>query len=73
MWTTTFKHSEGIVTEMTHDFGNDVRVVTNLEEQTICRYHGGVCVREYPLDVHLLHYLRFLENVAEEVKSKTTN
>ena len=67
MWTTTFKHSEIGVEEMTHDFGNGVRIVTNLPEETICRYHGDVCVKEFSLNVHLLHYFRFLENVAEEV------
>jgi hypothetical protein len=67
MWTTTFKHSEGVVEEMTHDFGNNVKVVTNLQERTISRYHGGVKVKEYTLDEQVGLYLRLLEIIAEEV------
>ena len=67
MWTTRFKHSEGVVEEMTHDFGNKVKVVTNLTERTIKRYHGGVLVREFTLDPQVMYYVRFLENVGNEV------
>lgn len=67
MWTTSFKHSETGVEEMTHYFDQNVRIVTNLPEQTIKRYHGDVCVKEYTLDPQVVFYLRFLENVAEEI------
>lgn len=67
MWTTTFKHKEGIVVGMTHHFDNDVSVVVDLENLTIKQYYGKVCVKEYTLDIRVLHHIRFLENVAEEV------
>lgn len=73
MWTTTFKHVEGVVEEITHEFDNDVRIVANLKDQRIERYHGKVCVADYTLDPQVMYYYRFLENVAEELKMPVGN
>lgn len=63
MWTTTFKQSGGGVEELTHDFGNNVRVVSNLKERTMYLMHGEVIKKEYPLELDIDNYSRFLKNV----------
>ncbi len=63
MWTTTFKHSGGGVEELTHDFGNNVRVVSNLKEKTMRLLHGDIIKKEYPLEPDIDNYSRFLKNV----------
>jgi hypothetical protein len=67
MWTTEIKHQEGRVIGMTHYFDNKVRVVTDFEEMTICRYHGDVCVQEFTADPHIDHYVQYLYNVSQEL------
>jgi hypothetical protein len=67
MWTTTFKRNAERVEEITHDFGNRVRIVTNLIDLTICRYHGDILMKEYTADPQIEHYLQFLNNVDMEV------
>lgn len=69
MWTTEFKRSEGVVVEMTHDFGEQVKVVTDLKEQVVKRYHGGVLVKEYTLDPQVQYYFQFLNIISEEIKA----
>lgn len=69
MWTTAFKHDEQGMAEMSHDFGNQVSVVTDLRQQTIRRMHGDICVKEYPADPEIGHYLRYLEEVDMEINS----
>ena len=69
MWTTSFKRDEQGVAAMSHDFGNQVSVVTDLREQTIRRMHGDICVKEYTADPEIGHYLRYLEEVDMEINS----
>ena len=69
MWTTAIKHDEKGVSGMSHDFGNQVRVVTDLRKQTIRRMHGDICVKEYTADPEIGHYLRYLEEVDMEINS----
>ena len=67
MWTTTFKHDEQGVAEISHDFGQQVSVVTNLRENTIQRMHGNICVKEYTADPEIAHYMKYLEEVDNEI------
>ncbi len=63
MWTTTFKHSINGVSQMTHDFGNDVRVVTDFSQKTMRLLYGDIIKKEYPLETCIEHYVQFLQNV----------
>lgn len=70
MWKTTFKHDEVGVEEMTHDFGNGVRIVTNLRNKTVRRYHGDVLIDEWMLNGDVGFYMEFLVNVESEQRRK---
>ena len=63
MWTTTFKHSINGVSQMTHDFGNNVRVVSDFHLKTMRLLHGDVIKAEYTLETCIERYAQFLQNV----------
>ncbi|NDV46116.1 hypothetical protein D0T49_03555 [Paludibacter sp. 221] len=67
MWETTFKHSELGVEEVTHDFGNQIKIVANLRKKTVCRVHGEIIVKEFDYEPDLERYIQFLENIYFEV------
>lgn len=71
MWATTIKHKNSLwfdkVVEMTHDFGNNVTVVTNFETGTIRRMHGEIAVSEHELITDTETYTKYLNNINNEV------
>jgi len=72
MWTTTNIHkheaNKDSVIELLHDFGNNVQIVTNLENKTTKLLHGGIQVGdEYPLIQDTDKYLTHLNNIDQEV------
>lgn len=73
MWTTIFKHDEHGVVELTHDFGNEVTVVTNPAKRTFREYHGQILFRDTELTDNLIkldNYFQLLENVYNELTVK---
>lgn len=74
MWTTTITHRHGEdkdqVVGITHDFGNQVTVVTNFEERTTKVMHGSITVNEIDMIKHTEQYAQFLNNIDNEYNLK---
>lgn len=75
MWTTfTSKevHEKGFdrVCEITHEFGNQVTVVTNFDKGTSVLRHGEIEVSETELIRDTEKYTMFLNNIDQEVNPK---
>lgn len=71
MWTTTIKHLNSLqrdnVSEISHDFGNGVTVVTNFEEGTTRQKHGEITVAEFDIIRDTEKYTNFLNNLQNEI------
>ncbi len=71
MYKTTFTHFHSLemdrVEEVIHDFGNGIRVVSNLVECTTRKFHGEIQVEEFELIQHTEYYLNYLNSIDNEV------
>jgi len=71
MWTTSTKcvheHAFDKVVEMTHDFGNKVTVVSNLEKRTTTLKYSGIAVSEHDLIRDPEKYTNYLNELNNEV------
>lgn len=71
MYTTAISHynskERDRVSEITHDFGNRVTVVTNIETATTIIKHGEITMSEHDMIRDTDKYLIFLNNIDNEV------
>lgn len=70
MYTTTIIHfnskEHDKAVEIKHDFGNQVTVVTNLENRTTRIMHGQITMSEHEMISDTAKYLTFLNNIDNE-------
>lgn len=71
MWTTdtrcVHEHNFDKVVEMTHDFGNKVTVVSNLEKKITTLMYGGIVVDTHDLIRDPDRYTNYLNELNNEV------
>jgi len=68
MWNTTYRRNEQCeVVEATHDFGQQVTVVTNFETNMAQHKHGEIVIAEFEIDPAIGKYTTFLNNLDNEV------
>ncbi len=70
MWTTNkpiIDQGSNSLEEITHDFGNQVTVVTSFKTNSSKLMHGDILVSENELILDTQKYLTFLNNIDNEV------
>jgi len=69
MWTTNYKRNDtGAIVEATHDFGNDVTVVTSFETNQSELRHGKITIGDpNEINPELHAYFKYLSNIDGEV------
>ena len=72
MWTTNKPvfSDDGQLKEITHDFGQDVTVVTNFERNTTQVIYGSIIDNEYPIIRDIEPYTQNLYFIAQQLKDK---
>lgn len=64
-WDTTFNTARGL---MIHDFEADVKVVTDMEKNSIAVYKDGHVVRTLGIYSDSKEYIKFLESISSDVE-----
>lgn len=67
MWFTNIEHDEKGVSKIVNIFGNNVKIIVDLRENVIKRFHGEICVEEFSADISVGNYMQYLSDLNDEI------